>query len=105
MLLLSIYGMPFVKSEVCSCCTCSLIIATLPSTRNRILLEKKIKVCLNVINRERVVKTLLGVSSPPVPAYTTKIVNIIKTCDRLFKVRLAECANPAIRTKKDSFLY
>ena len=85
--------------------TWSLTVATLPSTIAREFWMKKwTVVSLRNISRERVVKTFLGVSSPPVAVYTENTMYMIIVRDTIMNARLAARTSPAIRIRKDSFL-
>lgn len=85
--------------------TCSLTVATLPSTIARTFwIRKWMEVSLITISRDRVVKTFLGVRSPPVAVYTVKTTYMIRLRDTIIKARLAALTRPAFRIRKDSFL-
>ena len=67
-------------------------------------MKKWTVVSLSTISRESVVKTFLGVSSPPLPTYAEKTMNMIMVRDTIMKARLEALTSPAVRIKKDSFL-
>ena len=51
------------------------------------------------------VKTLLGLRTPPVATYVVKMMNIISDMDTTMKPRLAARTSPAHRMRRDSRLH
>ena len=85
--------------------TCSLTTATLPLViASKFSTKKWIVVCPSTMSRERVVKTFLGVSCPPVTVNTEKMKNIRSVRDATVKARLDAWMIPPWKMILDSLL-